>query len=37
MKCTIDRSGRLVIPKAIRELAGYTPGVELSIEYRDGN
>ena len=37
MKTTIDRAGRLVIPKEIRELAGYKPGVKLNVEYKDGN
>ncbi len=36
MRTTIDRAGRLVIPKAIREQAGYRPGLEMEIEYRDG-
>jgi len=36
MKTTIDRTGRLVIPRQVREDAGYTPGVELNVEYRDG-
>ena len=36
MKCTIDRAGRFVIPKEIRELAGLKPGVELDVGYRNG-
>ena len=36
MDTTIDRAGRLVIPKPIREAAGLKPGIGLSIEYRDG-
>jgi AbrB family looped-hinge helix DNA binding protein len=36
MKATIDSAGRVVIPKAIREAAGLTPGQELQAEYRDG-
>jgi len=36
MKSTIDRAGRVVIPKSIREVAGLKPGSSLSIEYRDG-
>ena len=36
MKSTIDRAGRLVIPKAIREEAGLAPGIELEVEYKDG-
>jgi AbrB family looped-hinge helix DNA binding protein len=36
MKSTIDRAGRVVIPKIIREAAGLKPGSPLKIEYRDG-
>ncbi len=36
MKCTIDRAGRFVIPKPIREAAGFQPGVEFTIEYTGG-
>jgi AbrB family looped-hinge helix DNA binding protein len=36
MRSTIDRAGRVVIPKAIREAAGLKPGSPLKIEYRDG-
>jgi len=36
MKCTIDRAGRFVIPKQIRELAGWKPGVELNVDYQGG-
>lgn len=36
MKSTIDRAGRVVVPKAIREQAGLRPGVKLEIEYRNG-
>jgi AbrB family looped-hinge helix DNA binding protein len=32
MRTTIDRAGRVVIPAAIRERAGFTPGAELEIE-----
>ena len=31
MKATIDKAGRVVIPAAIRERAGMTPGTELEI------
>lgn len=31
MRTTIDKAGRLVIPAAIRERAGLTPGTELEI------
>lgn len=36
MKTTIDRSGRLVVPKSIREAAGILPGSELTIRVADG-
>lgn len=36
MRTTIDRAGRVVIPKPIREAAGLKPGLRLKIEYRDG-
>jgi AbrB family looped-hinge helix DNA binding protein len=31
MRTTIDRAGRLVIPAAAREKAGFAPGTELEI------
>jgi len=31
MRSTIDKAGRIVIPAAIRERAGFTPGAELEI------
>jgi AbrB family looped-hinge helix DNA binding protein len=31
MRTTIDKAGRLVIPAAIRDRAGLTPGTELEI------
>jgi AbrB family looped-hinge helix DNA binding protein len=31
MKATIDKAGRVVIPVAIRERAGLTPGTELEV------
>ena len=31
MRTTIDKAGRVVIPAAIRERAGFTPGAELEI------
>ena len=31
MKTTIDKAGRVVIPAALRERAGLTPGSELDI------
>jgi AbrB family looped-hinge helix DNA binding protein len=36
MKTTIDRAGRLVVPKKIREAAGIVPGSELTIRVADG-
>ena len=36
METTIDKAGRLVIPKAVREQAGLSPGTRLEISYRDG-
>ncbi len=32
MKTTIDKAGRLVIPKEIREQAGLKPGVKLKVD-----
>jgi AbrB family looped-hinge helix DNA binding protein len=36
MKTTIDRAGRVVIPKEIRQRAGLTPGSELEIRLDNG-
>ena len=36
METTIDKAGRLVIPKSVREQAGLSPGTRLEISYRDG-
>lgn len=36
MKTTIDRAGRLVIPKEIRREARLTPGSPLEVRWRDG-
>ena len=36
MKTTIDRAGRLVLPKPIRDAAGIAPGAELEIRFADG-
>jgi AbrB family looped-hinge helix DNA binding protein len=36
IKTTIDRAGRLVVPKRIREEAGISPGSELTIRVADG-
>ena len=36
MRTTIDASGRLVIPKRIRDQAGFKPGAPLELRLRDG-
>lgn len=36
MKATIDRAGRVVIPKSMREELGLRGGEELEITARDG-
>ena len=36
MKTTIDRAGRVVIPKSMREELGWRGGEELEIRTRDG-
>ncbi len=36
MKTTIDRAGRLVVPKPIRDAAGIVAGAELEIRVSDG-
>ncbi|MBI3261520.1 MAG: AbrB/MazE/SpoVT family DNA-binding domain-containing protein [Acidobacteria bacterium] len=35
MKSTIDKAGRLVIPAAVRDRAGLTPGTELEVTVDD--
>ena len=35
MKTTIDKAGRVVIPAAIRERAGFKPGTELDVVMDD--
>lgn len=37
MKTTMDRAGRLVIPKEIRREAGLAPGALLEVRWRDGH
>src|SRR5215831_16043017 len=37
MKTTIDRGGRVVIPKVLRERAGLKPGMEVEVRLMDGN
>lgn len=36
MKTTIDRAGRLVIPKEIRREAKLVPGMPLEVKWREG-
>jgi len=36
MKATIDKAGRVVIPKKIRDAAGLHPGMVLDVRCRDG-
>lgn len=37
MTATIDSAGRLVIPKALRDRAGLTPGTRVDFHFHDGN
>jgi AbrB family looped-hinge helix DNA binding protein len=36
MKTTIDKAGRVVIPKKIRDAVGLEPGMELDVRMCDG-
>jgi AbrB family looped-hinge helix DNA binding protein len=36
MKTTIDSSGRIVVPKSLRQALGLKPGQPLEIRARDG-
>lgn len=36
MKTTMDRAGRLVIPREVRREAALQPGVPLDVRWRDG-
>ncbi|GAB3258762.1 AbrB/MazE/SpoVT family DNA-binding domain-containing protein [Nocardioides dilutus] len=36
MRTTIDKAGRIVVPKALREAMGLTEGQEVEIAYVDG-
>lgn len=36
MRTAIDRAGRIVVPKALRDALGLTPGQPLDITVRDG-
>lgn len=35
MRSTIDAAGRLVVPKAVRDELGLTPGTELEVKVVD--
>jgi AbrB family looped-hinge helix DNA binding protein len=37
MKTTIDSAGRIVIPKKLRDEAGFQPGMELEVRYCHGH
>jgi len=37
MKTTIDRAGRIVVPKAMRDELGWNGGAELEISLVDGH
>jgi len=37
MKTTIDKAGRIVVPKALRDELGLRPGQELEISAVDGH
>jgi AbrB family looped-hinge helix DNA binding protein len=36
MKTTIDRAGRVVVPKALRQAIGLQPGSEIELSATDG-
>lgn len=36
MKTAIDRAGRVVVPKSLRDELGLIPGCELEIRAQDG-
>lgn len=36
MRTTIDRAGRVVIPKPLRERAGLKPGMEVELRFTQG-
>jgi AbrB family looped-hinge helix DNA binding protein len=36
MKTTMDGAGRLVVPREIRRLSGWRPGIPLEVSWRDG-
>lgn len=36
MNVSIDRAGRIVVPKQVRESLGFTEGVDLELSVEDG-
>jgi len=36
MRTTIDRAGRIVVPKALRDALGLTGGQQVEVNARDG-
>ncbi|MBM4365365.1 MAG: AbrB/MazE/SpoVT family DNA-binding domain-containing protein [Deltaproteobacteria bacterium] len=36
MTITMDASGRLVVPKSVRDAAGFPVGAPLDVRFRDG-
>lgn len=37
METTIDRAGRVVVPKALRQSLGLAPGTKIRIEQKDNS
>jgi AbrB family looped-hinge helix DNA binding protein len=37
MRTTIDKAGRVVVPKPMRDELGLTPGLELDLQVVDGH
>ena len=35
MRCTIDKAGRIVVPAALRQQCGLTPGTLLEVRVED--
>jgi len=36
MKTSIDAAGRIIVPKPLREMLGFRPGIELQLRASDG-